>query len=168
MISEETLKTIIRQVMDEMQCNQKTDSDSAEVSIADYPLGEKRPELLQTPKGRPFKEVTFDGMLKGSVAPEEFRISPLTLELQAKIALEAKRPCFANNLQRAAEMTQIPDQRLLEIYEALRPRRSTEDELLKMAEELENVYHAKKCAEWVREAADVYKQRGLLRNGELV
>jgi propanediol dehydratase small subunit len=70
---------------------------------------------------------------------------------------------LAANLRRAAEMTRIPDARLLEMYNALRPYRSTKQELLHMAEELETRYQAKVCGALVREAAEVYDKRGRLK-----
>ena len=52
---------------------------------------------------------------------------------------------------------------MLQIYNALRPYRSTKAELLAIADELENKYGAKVNAAFVREAADVYERRGRLR-----
>jgi propanediol dehydratase small subunit len=59
-------------------------------------------------------------------------------------------------------MTRIPDARVLEIYNALRPYRSTRQDLLDIAGELESKYEAHVCAGLVREAADVYERRGRL------
>ncbi len=56
-------------------------------------------------------------------------------------------------------MTRIPDARVLEIYNCLRPYRSTKQELLDIASELENKYQAKICAGFVREAVQVYEKR---------
>jgi propanediol dehydratase small subunit len=60
-------------------------------------------------------------------------------------------------------MTRIPDERVLEIYEALRPYRSTKKELMDIATELESQYQAHVCATLVREAADVYEKRRRLK-----
>jgi propanediol dehydratase small subunit len=57
----------------------------------------------------------------------------------------------------------IPDARVLEIYNALRPYRSTKRELLAIADEMEAKYNAKINAAFVREAADVYERRNRLR-----
>jgi propanediol dehydratase small subunit len=62
-------------------------------------------------------------------------------------------------------MTRIPDDRVLEIYNALRPYRSTRKELLDIAAELETRYQARTCAAHVREAAEVYEKRGRLKQG---
>jgi propanediol dehydratase small subunit len=66
-------------------------------------------------------------------------------------------------MRRAAEMTKIPDERLLEMYDSLRPYRCTKQELLEIASELESKYQAKICADFVREAAEVYEKRGRLK-----
>lgn len=63
------------------------------------------------------------------------------------------------NFERAAELTAVPDDRILEIYNALRPYRSTKEELLAIADDLENRYQAKICAAFVREAAGLYVER---------
>lgn len=58
----------------------------------------------------------------------------------------------------------MPDDRLLEIYNALRPYRSTKAELYEIADELENQYGAKVSAGCCSSAAaDVYDSRGRLR-----
>jgi propanediol dehydratase small subunit len=51
----------------------------------------------------------------------------------------------------------------LEMYEMLRPGRSTFGDLVALAQKLENVYQAPENARFVREAAVVYQSRGLLR-----
>ncbi len=83
--------------------------------------------------------------------------------LAGQIGESIGRPQFARNLRRAAEMTAVPDERILEIYNSLRPNRSTKAELTAIADELENKYGAKVCAGFVREAAGVYERRGVLK-----
>ncbi|NFV11463.1 diol dehydratase small subunit [Clostridium sporogenes] len=129
----------------------------------DYPLATKRPEWVKTPTGKDLKEITLDKVLNGEVKPEDVRISPETLEMQAKIAEADNRHAIARNLRRASELITIPDERILEIYNALRPFRSTKEELLDIAKELENEYSAKVNAEFVRESAKVYEKRNKLR-----
>ena len=73
------------------------------------------------------------------------------------------RGMFAANLRRAAELTKVSDERVLEMYNALRPYRSTKAELLAIADELEQKYGAKVNAAFVREACEVYERRGRLR-----
>ena len=132
----------------------------------DYPMAEKRPELVKTATGKSLADITLDAVVSGAVKAEEIRITPQTLEYQAQIGESIGRPQFARNLRRAAEMTAVPDARILQIYNALRPNRSTKAELLAIAEELESKYAARVCAGFVREAADVYEQRGRLRQDD--
>ena len=107
------------------------------VTKADYPIGDKRPELIFSATGKAYKELTLDKLLAGQLTAEDLRIRPETLELQAQVAESVNRDAFARNLRRAAELIAVPDARLLEIYNALRPYRSSKQELLAMADELE-------------------------------
>lgn len=136
---------------------------SGKLSPSDYPLAEKRPEMLRTPTGKGLHEVTLDNLLSGKVGYEDLRITPEALEWQAQIAESAGYPQVAANLRRAAELVKVPDERLLQIYNALRPHRSTKEELLAIADELEGRYGARTCAAFVREAAEVYQRRKLLK-----
>ncbi len=129
----------------------------------DYPLAKKRPDLVKSATGLPIDEITVDKVVAGKLAFDDIRIRPETLEYQAQIAESGGRPHVSSNLRRAAELTRIPDTRVLEMYVALRPYRSTKAELMAMADELENKYQAKICAKFVREAAQVYEKRGRLK-----
>lgn len=128
----------------------------------DYPMASKRPDLVQSASGLHLDEITLEKVITGQIKFEDIKTRPETLEYQAQIAESAGRPTLATNLRRAAEMTRIPDARVLEIYNALRPYRSTKQDLLSIAEELESQYRATICAALVREAADVYERRGRL------
>ena len=77
--------------------------------------------------------------------------------------MDAGRDSIQQNFQRAAELTVIPDERLLEMYNALRPYRSTKQELLDIASELRDKYNAKICAGWFEEAAEFYETRKKLK-----
>jgi len=130
---------------------------------ADYPLAEKRPELVRTATGKSLDDITLDAIVSGAVKADEIRITPTTLEYQAQIAESISRPQLANNMRRAGELTNVPDARMLEIYNALRPNRSTKAELLAIADELEKQYGANVTANFVREAAGVYEARDVLK-----
>lgn len=93
---------------------------------------------------------------------EDLRITPRTLGLQAQVAEAAHRPQLAENFRRAAELTAVPDERVLQIYASLRPNASTEAELLAIADELETDYAAPINAALVRDAAAVYARRDCL------
>ena len=129
----------------------------------DYPLASKRPDLVRTLTGKGFQDISLEKVVSGKIDAQEIRIGPETLELQAQVAEKHGRPQLALNFRRAAELTRIPDEEVLKIYNALRPRRSTEEDLLIMAKELEKKYQAKINAAFIREALKVYENRGLLR-----
>jgi propanediol dehydratase small subunit len=124
----------------------------------DYPLGARRPDLVRTPAGVPLREIGLD------TPAGDVRATPETLALQAEVARAAGRTQLAENLERAAELARVPDAALLEVYTALRPHRSTAAELEGWAERLEQ-WGASRTAAFVREAASVYVDRGLLANG---
>jgi propanediol dehydratase small subunit len=128
----------------------------------DYPLGARRPDLVTTPAGLPLSEVTLEGAQAGRLTPGDVRATPETLRLQAAVARSAGRSQLADNLERAAELTAVPEDELLAVYTALRPRRSSAAELETWAERLQD-YGAPRTAAFVREAATAYAQRGLLR-----
>jgi propanediol dehydratase small subunit len=130
----------------------------------DYPLGIKRPDLVRSATGLTLDEITLDRVISKEISFEDVKIRPETLEYQAQVAESAGRPRLAANLRRAGEMTKIPDERVLEMYNALRPYRSTKKELMDIAEELESQYQARVCAALVREAADEYERRGRLKS----
>ena len=90
----------------------------------------------------------------------ELRATPETLRLQADVARAAGRTQLADNLLRAAELAPLPDETILAIYTALRPRRSTAVELEAWAMQLDG-WGAPGTAAFVREAAQVYAERGL-------
>ena len=129
---------------------------------ADYPIGTQRPDLVRTPSGLGLDEFTLDALRSGRLDASEMRATAQTLELQAQVALAAGRSQLAANLERAAELTGVPDEVVLEVYTALRPHRSTADELEGWAERLQNDFGAAKTAAFVREARAVYAKRNLL------
>jgi len=106
------------------------------------------------------EELTVDAVRAGEVGLADLRIHPETLERQAVIAEQHGNPQLADNLRRAAELTKLPDEEVLAIYEALRPGRSTAAELTALAESLAARGLAR-CAALVAEAAEVYARRGL-------
>ena len=121
-----------------------------------YPLSEKRPDRLATPTGVSWKDIDLQSVLDGSLRMSDLRIAPETLELQAQIAESAGRRQLAENLRRAAELVNVPETRILEVYQALRPGRSTPSQLERLAGELESEYRARRCARFLREAAQAY------------
>ena len=107
-------------------------------------------------------DITIDAILRGGISAEDIKISRETLNHQAQVARSVNREALAANFERAGEMVNIPDDTILRMYNMLRPNRATKQELLAMANELEQTYRAERCAKLVREAAEVYEKRGVL------
>jgi propanediol dehydratase small subunit len=110
--------------------------------------------------GKPVENLTVDAIRAGEVGVSDLRIHPETLERQAMVAAEHGNPQLAENLRRAAELTQLPDDEVLGIYEALRPGRSTAAQLTALADSLVG-RGLPRCAALVAEAAEVYARRSL-------
>jgi propanediol dehydratase small subunit len=127
----------------------------------DYPLGARRPDLVTTPAGVALSALTLQALRAGEIHGPDMRATPETLGRQATVARAAGRRQLAENLERAAELASVPEQLLLDVYTALRPRRATADELEGWATSLEE-HGATKTAAFVREAAAAYDERGLL------
>lgn len=171
MDNEKLLKQIVEEVMKNINIsNINIPSDmgtnvvsTSKIDSSSYPLGEKIPNKLKSPSGKYLSDITLDRVIKGEISAADIRISSDTLEMQAQVSESVGRDAFAGNLRRASELISIPDERLLEIYNALRPYRSTKQELYNIADELKNKYNCKINSEFVREAADVYEIRGRLR-----
>lgn len=168
MNQEQMLKQIVEEVMKAMSGSKAAASTAtyaagSKVTAANYPLGEKMADRISSPKGKKLADMSLEQILDGRLTAEDMRIAPETLEMQAQVAESVGRDAFAGNLRRASELIAVPDDRVLEIYNALRPYRSTKQELYAIAEELENQYGCKINASLVREAADVYEKRGRLK-----
>jgi len=110
--------------------------------------------------GKPVDALTTDAVRAGEVETADLRIHPETLEHQAAVAGRHGNPQLADNLRRAAELTRLPDEEVLEIYEALRPGRSSAAQLTTLAASLAS-RGLPRCAALVSEAAEVYARRGL-------
>ncbi|MBJ4954779.1 propanediol dehydratase small subunit PduE [Salmonella enterica subsp. enterica serovar Goldcoast] len=134
--------------------------------VTDYPLANKHPEWVKTATNKTLDDFTLENVLSNKVTAQDMRITPETLGIQADIAKDAGRDRLAMNFERAAELTAVPDDRILEIYNALRPYRSTKDELMAIADDLESRYQAKICAAFVREAAALYVERKKLKGDD--
>lgn len=110
--------------------------------------------------GKPVAELTMEAVRAGEISVADLRIHPETLERQAAVAEQHGNPQLAENLRRAAELTRLPDDEVLGIYEALRPERSTAAQLTTLAASLAD-RGLPRCAALVAEAAEVYARRGL-------
>lgn len=122
-------------------------------------------EVIRTASGRSLDELTMEALLSGELTTEDFRISGETLRRQADAAEDAGYRALADNLRRAAELTTVANEEVLRIYEALRPGRSTYEELIALADRLQAAHDAPLTANLIREAASAYRERGIVARG---
>ena len=117
-----------------------------------YPLYREARGHITLPSGRPIEEFSLHNLEAGRIGVGDLGIHEETLRQQARIAEEAGFAPLARNLERAAELTRLPDAKILEIYEALRrgDRRAT---LEALAREIELAYGATLTAAFLREAS---------------
>jgi propanediol dehydratase small subunit len=111
--------------------------------------------------GRPLERISLEAVLDDELSREDVSIHPDVLRRQAEVAEQHGNPQLGENLRRAAELTALSDAEVLEVYEALRPRRSSPSQLQAIASRLETA-GAVRCAALVREAAEAYDRRGIL------
>ena len=167
MIDNSVLEKMIKEVMGSMNQEQTYTSPKkpvgTKITAENYPLSEKMGDSIKAPSGKTLDQITLEGVMNGTITADDVKIAPETLELQAQVAESVGRDAFARNLRRASELIAVPDDRILEIYNALRPYRSSKEELLEIAEELDVKYNCKVNAEFVREAAQLYEKRGRLK-----
>ena len=132
------------------------------LTVADYPLAETRPGQVKGKRGKTLPEISLDAVLDGSIGMEDLRITPAALQAQAEIAKAAGRPTLAQNFERAAELVDVPQDFIMQVYELLRPgRAASKQPLLDAAKTLRQTYGASRMAGFVEEAAEVYERRGL-------
>ena len=134
------------------------------LSIADYPLAEKRPEIVRGKRGKGLDEITLEALLEDRVTLEDLRITAAALRQQAEIARAAGRGTLAANFERGAELVDVPQDTIMRVYELLRPGRAqSREELLAAARELRDQFRAESIAAFMEEAAAVYERRGLFK-----
>lgn len=125
------------------------------------------PEMDEDPRRRESamspSDITLENLRAGGISPEDVTIRRRTLEAQAEQAIAEGYPQLARNFRRAAELTAIPGPMLLDIYDKLRPRRSRYDELLALSQEVAARFDAPETGSYIREAAEIYRAEGLLR-----
>ena len=129
---------------------------------SNYPLGVKEADTITSKTGKRLDEITLDEVKKGNITAEDIKISSEMLKRQGQVAHEADNPQMEANFERASELVNVPDDVILNMYNKLRPNRSTKRELVLMAQELLEKYHAPHCAKLVLEAAEIYEKRGIL------
>lgn len=166
----ESVENLVKKILEELEGNSTAtptvevrNNNSGEATAADYPIAQKHPDWITVGNNLRFEDITLDNILSGSISASDLRIKPEILLKQGEIAKNAGRESIQYNFSRAAELTKVPDARVLEIYNALRPYRSSKQELVDIAYELENSYGAVICAGFVREAAENYERRKKLK-----
>lgn len=112
------------------------------------------------------EELTMDSLRAGKLSPQDVTIRKSQLIAQAEYADQKGYRQLARNFRRAAELTNLPNDVLMAVYEKLRPNRSSYGELLSTSQELTARYDAPETGFYVREAAEVYRERGLLKREE--
>lgn len=127
-----------------------------------YPLGEFEAESIQSKTGKKLSDITLEQVKKGNITAEDIKISKDMLYQQGQVSKQNDNPCMESNFVRASELVDVPDDVILNMYNKLRPNRATKMELVTMAKELLETYHAPNCAKLVLEAADIYEKRGIL------
>lgn len=117
-----------------------------------YPLYQKDHARITLASGRPIADLSLEHVQEGRLGASDLGIHEETLRQQARIADEAGFAPLGRNLERAAELTRLPDAKILEIYDALRrgERRAALEDL---AREIEQAYGASLTAAFLREAA---------------
>ena len=136
----------------------------AHLKVADYPLSEKRADLIQTRSGKSLDAVTVAALKSGAATMDDLRITKDALLMQAEIATAAGRPRLGSNFERAADMVDVPQDFLLSAYELLRPGRAkSKQELLDAAKTFRETHKAERVAAFLEEAAEVYERRGLFQ-----
>ena len=117
-----------------------------------YPLYREARSRITLRSGRPVEDFTLEHLRAGQLGAGDLGIHEETLRQQARIAEEAGFAPLARNLERAAELTRLPDEKILEIYEALR-RGERRAALEALAREIEAAHGASLTAAFLREAA---------------
>ena len=119
-------------------------------------------EPVRTKSGRALGELTIEALRAGVLTAEDFRISRAQLDAQAGAAEAGGYRQLAENLRRAAELTALPNDRVFEIYEMLRPGRATVAQLRELAAEL-SARDMPRVSTFILEAAEAYAARGIAK-----
>ena len=144
------------------KANPEAPKVSETYTVADYPMLTKHGDVIKTPTGKSMSEINLESVVNETVTIKDVRISSEMLHAQAQIAESAGKKQIGENLKRAAELIQVPDDTIIKMYDMLRPNRSTKAQLEELVQTLLNEYHAPMCAQLVREAVAVYEKRNIL------
>ena len=120
-------------------------------------------DQIKTPTGKDFTSLSYEKVINGELSADDMRIAPETLEMQAQVAESVHREALPATCAAQPSSSPCPTTACWRSTTALRPYRSTKQELLDIAGELDGKYGAKTAASLVREAAEVYEKRGRLK-----
>jgi propanediol dehydratase small subunit len=111
-------------------------------------------------------DMTLENVRLGKISAEDLTIRRETLLMQAQLSEAEGYPQLARNFRRAAELTALPNDVLLAAYEKLRPYRASYFELLSLSQEIAARYDAPETGDYIRQAAEAYRDKGLLKQEE--
>ena len=137
---------------------------ATKMNAKNYPIAEKNPDLVIGKREKKLNSLTIEDAVDGKILMEDFEITPTALLNQAKIAESVGRLALARNFKRAAEMTRLPKNKIMKIYELLRPGRTNDKTVLvEISNDLRKNYEAPILADFILEAANSYEKRGLYK-----
>lgn len=123
-------------------------------------------DIRRRPSAVDIADMTIENVRLGKISAEDLTIRRETLLKQAELSEAEGYPQLARNFRRAAELTAVPNDVLLAAYEKLRPYRASYFELLSLSQEIAARYDAPETGEYIRQAAEAYRDRGLLKPEE--
>jgi propanediol dehydratase small subunit len=126
-------------------------------------MSEENDDIRRSQRAIDVKDITLENVRLGRISAEDLAIRRDTLLKQAATAEAEGYPQLARNFRRAAELTALPNDVLLGAYEKLRPYRTTYFELLSLSQEIAARYDAPETGSYIREAAEAYRSKGLLK-----
>lgn len=124
------------------------------------------PDIRRRQRAVAVADITLENVRLGKISAEDLAIRRETLLQQAAIAEAEGYPQLARNFRRAAELTALPNDVLLGAYEKLRPYRASYFELLSLSQEIAARYDAPETGDYIRQAAEAYRDKGLLKPEE--
>lgn len=127
---------------------------------------DKEVDIKRSQRAISMSDITLENVRLGKLSADDLTVQRGTLLHQAQRAEAEGYPQLARNFRRAAELTALPNDVLLGAYEKLRPYRASYFELLSLSQEIAARYDAPETGNYIREAAEAYRDKGLLKLGD--
>ena len=124
---------------------------------------DKEVDIKRSQRAISMSDITLENVRLGKLSADDLTVQRGTLLHQAQGAEAEGYPQLARNFRRAAELTALPNDVLLGAYEKLRPYRASYFELLSLSQEIAARYDAPETGNYIREAAEAYRDKGLLK-----